>query len=285
MKTTTILRGLPGSGKSTWAKQQVDANPGKYKIISKDNMRAMFDNSKYSKGNENFVLKARDALILLALQEGYHVLVDDTNLHPKHIETIKELVKGLAVVEIQDFTHVSLEECIERDRKRPNYVGEQVIRRMHRDFLQPTPIAPIYNSALPNALIVDMDGTLALFDRKAVSAYSRDFTKDDLNRAVYTLLHRYANDTTIFILSGRQEKDREATTQWLKTNNVPYDYLYMRQTDDKRSDYIVKQELYNKYIKDQCNIIAAIDDRLSVCRLWHELGLPLFRVGDPDADY
>lgn len=285
MKKVIVTKGLPCAGKSTWAKQQVDANPGKYKIISKDNMRAMFDNSKYSKGNENFVLKARDALILLALQEGYHVLVDDTNLHPKHIETIKELVKGLAVVEIQDFTHVSLEECIERDRKRPNYVGEQVIRRMHRDFLQPTPIAPIYNSALPNALIVDMDGTLALFDRKAVSAYSRDFTKDDLNRAVYTLLHRYANDTTIFILSGRQEKDREATTQWLKTNNVPYDYLYMRQTDDKRSDYIVKQELYNKYIKDQCNIIAAIDDRLSVCRLWHELGLPLFRVGDPDADY
>lgn len=285
MKRVIVLKGLPSSGKSTWAKQQVDANPGKYKIISKDNMRAMFDNGKFSKGNENFVLKARDALILLALQEGYCPLIDDTNLHPKHIETIKELVKGIAIIEIQDFTHVSLEECIERDRKRPNYVGEQVIRRMYRDFLQTTPISPIYNSALPNALIVDMDGTLALFDRKAVSAYSRDFTKDDLNRAVYTLLHRYTNDTTIFILSGRQEKDREATTQWLKTNIVPYDYLYMRQTDDKRSDYIVKQELYNQHIKGLCNVIAVIDDRLQVCRLWHELGLPLFRVGDPDADY
>lgn len=280
-----ILQGLPGSGKSTWARQQIDTYPGRYKRISKDDLRSMLDNGKWSKANEKFILCVRDSLILSALNEGYHPIVDDTNLHPKHIETIKELVKGIAIIEIQDFTHVSLEECIERDRKRPNYVGEQVIRHMHRDFLQTTPIPPIYNSALPNALIVDMDGTLALFDRKAASAYSRDFTKDDLNRAVYTLLHRYANDTTIFILSGRQEKDREATTQWLKTNIVPYDYLYMRQTDDKRSDYIVKQELYNQYIKDRCNIIAVIDDRLQVCRLWHELGLPLFRVGDPDADY
>lgn len=282
-KSCIILRGLPASGKSTWAKQQVDANPGKYKIVNKDSMRAMFDNGKFSKGNESFILKARDALILLALQEGYYPVVDDTNLHPKHIETIKELVKGLATVEIQDFTHVSLEECIERDRKRPNYVGEQVIRRMYRDFLQTTPIQPIYNHKLPNALLCDIDGTLALFDRKTVNAYSRDFTKDTLNRAVSILLNR-AN-TTIILLTGRQEKDREQTELWLRMHSVPYEHLYMRQTDDKRSDYIVKQELYDKYIKDNYNVLMVFDDRLQVCRLWYELGLPLFRVGDPDADF
>ena len=278
-----ILRGLPASGKSTYAKQQVDANPGKYKIISKDSMRAMFDNGHYTKGNENFVLKARDALILLALQEGYCPLIDDTNLHPKHIETIKELVKGIAIVEIKDFTDVPLEECIARDRKRQNYVGEQVIRRMHRDFLQTTPAPPIYNSALPNALLCDIDGTLALFDRKAVNAYSRDFTKDTLNRAVSILLHR-AN-MAVILLTGRQEKDREQTELWLRMHDVPYEHLYMRQTDDKRSDYIVKRELYDNHIKDNYNILMVFDDRLQVCRLWHELGLPLFRVGDPDADF
>ena len=284
-KHVIILKGLPASGKSTWAKQQVDANPGKYKIISKDIMRLMFDNGKYSKGNEKFILKVRDALILLTLQEGYCPVIDDTNLHPKHIETIKELVKGLAIVEIQDFTHISLEECIARDKKRPNYVGEQVIRRMHRDFLQKRPEPPAYDSVLPNALICDIDGTLALFDRKAVSAYDRDFTKDTLNIAVSTLLYRYHNDTTIFLFSGRQEKDREETMSWLSMHNVPYHYLYMRQTHDQRGDYIVKSELYNEHIKDQYNIVAIFDDRLQVCRLWHELGLPLFRVGDPDADF
>lgn len=282
-KTVIVMRGLPASGKSTWCKDQIDKNPGKYKRISKDDLRAMLDNSRWSKANEKFILKTRDALIFLALQEGYHVLVDDTNLHSKHIETIKELVKGLAVVEIKDFTHVSLEECIERDRKRPNYVGEQVIRRMYRDFLQTTPIPPIYNYKLPNALLCDIDGTLALFDRKAVSAYSRDFTKDTLNRAVSILLHR-AN-MTVILLTGRQEKDREQTELWLKMHDVPYEHLYMRQTDDKRSDYIVKRELYDNHIKDNYNILMVFDDRLQVCRLWYELGLPLFRVGDPDADF
>lgn len=29
----------------------------------------------------------------------------------------------------------------------------------------------------------------------------------------------------------------------------------------------------------------SLDDRLRVCRMWHSLGLPVFRVGDPDADF
>lgn len=68
-------------------------------------------------------------------------------------------------------------------------------------------------------------------------------------------------------------------------HDIPYDHLHMRQTDDKRSDYIIKHEIYNEHIRDKYNILAAFDDRLQVCRLWYELGLPLFRVGDPDADF
>src|SRR5579859_5121355 len=131
-KHVIILKGLPASGKSTWAREQVEQYPGRYKIISKDSLRAMLDCGKWSKGNEQFILKTRNMLILLALEEGYHVLVDDTNLHPKHLEAIRELVKGKAEVEVKDFTDVPLGTCIERDRHRPNYVGEQVIRRMYR---------------------------------------------------------------------------------------------------------------------------------------------------------
>jgi len=43
--------------------------------------------------------------------------------------------------------------------------------------------------------------------------------------------------------------------------------------------------LYEKCIKGKFNVNAVFDDRLQVCRMWHELGLPLFRVGDPDADF
>jgi len=120
---------------------------------------------------------------------------------------------------------------------------------------------------------------------KLVSPYDRDFTQDEVNRSIYTLLHRYTQDTAILLVSGRQEKDREATTTWLTYHTIPYNALFMRQTDDKRIDCIVKEEIYNWHIKDKYSVIAVFDDRLQVCRLWHQLGLPLFRVGDPDADY
>ena len=43
-----ITKGLPGSGKSTWAKETVDKYPNSYKRINKDDLRAMIDNSKQS---------------------------------------------------------------------------------------------------------------------------------------------------------------------------------------------------------------------------------------------
>src|SRR5258708_7798095 len=112
MLTVTITKGLPASGKSTWAKSVIGDNPGKYKRINKDDLRRMLDNSRWSSGNENHILRVRDSLILLSLEAGYHVIVDDTNLDPKHEQRITELVKLKAVqVVVKDFTDVPLEEC------------------------------------------------------------------------------------------------------------------------------------------------------------------------------
>jgi len=280
-----MTRGLPGAGKSTWAKQYQSEHPGTVRT-NKDELRAMLHDSKHSKGKENFVLAVRDFIVDKALVDGHDVVVDDTNLHPKHLARMEEIAaKHRAIVEIKDFTDVPLEECIRRDLARTRSVGERVIRQMHRQYLETKPAKPVYDPTLTDCIIVDLDGTLALFDRDKVSPYDRDFTKDDLNKSIYTLLHRYSLDTTIFLLSGRQQKHREQTVEWLMMNTVPYHHLYMRQTDDKRSDYIVKQELYSQHIKGLYNVVMVIDDRLQVCRLWHRLGLPLFRVGDPDADF
>jgi len=135
MKKVILTKGLPGSGKSTWAKEMVNKFPGRYKRINKDDLRAMLDDSKHSKDNEKFILKVRDTLILLALNEGKDVIIDDTNLASKHEEHIKQLVRGIAVVNIQDFTEIPIETCIKRDLKRFNSVGEKVIRDMYNQFL------------------------------------------------------------------------------------------------------------------------------------------------------
>lgn len=47
----------------------------------------------------------------------------------------------------------------------------------------------------------------------------------------------------------------------------------------------MKAELFDQHVRHRYHILGVFDDRLSVCRQWHAMGLPLFRVGDPDADF
>lgn len=279
-----FLQGVPGSGKSHFCREYMKLAPDDTVRVNKDELRAMMHNSMHSKGKENEVLAVRNFIIEQSLAIGKDIIVDDTNFAEKHLKKIEEIAaKFDAIVEIKSFTHVPLETCLEQNLKRLTPVREKVIRQMYNQYVKPQITPPIYNFALPNALLCDIDGTLALFDRKVVNAYDRDFTKDAVNRPVYILLNQY--NAPAILVTGRQEKHREQTELWLKMHDIPYDKLHMRQTDDMRSDYTIKQEIYNEHIKNKANILAVFDDRLSVCRLWHELGLPLFRVGDPDADF
>jgi len=100
MLKVILTRGLPGSGKSTWAKSIVSKNPNSYKRINKDDLRAMIDNKYHSDDAEKLILHARDQLIMLFINNGKHVIVDDTNLSDKHYNRIKQLVGTKDNVEI-----------------------------------------------------------------------------------------------------------------------------------------------------------------------------------------
>jgi predicted kinase len=283
--TLYFLRGLPASGKSTWARQYIIDHPGTVRA-NKDDLRASLHASVHSKGRENFVLAVRDFVIDKALSEGHDAICDDTNFSRRHLVRMDEIAaKHNAVLEIKGFTDVPLETCIERDLARPNSVGERVIRQMYRQYVEMRPAPPVYDHSLPDCVICDIDGTLALFDRSKVNPYDRDFMADEVNSAVRDVLRGIEDGDDIIIFSGRKEKHRAITEKWLKSSGIRYDALYMRQDDDNRKDVEVKEELYNQHIRGKYNVHMVIDDRLSVCRLWFRLGLPLFRVGDPDADF
>jgi len=280
--------GLPASGKTTWAKQKLSENPNGIKRINKDDLRAMLDDSKWSPDAEKFIIKTRDNLILESLRDGKHVVVDDTNLHPKHEKHIRDLVTSNitadCLVEVVDFRHVGLDECISRDAKRAASVGAKVIRKMHRDFIAKKPEPIMCDKALPDTVICDLDGTLTLLNGR--DPYDASTCASDvLNLAVYGILKALPEECHVILMSGREERFRAQTLEWLKSNRVCHDGLFMRATGDNRKDAIVKFELYEKCIKGKFNVNAVFDDRLQVCRMWHELGLPLFRVGDPDADF
>ena len=277
MLKVILCKGLPGSGKSTWSKKLIDDHPGQYKRINKDDLRAMLDNSKFSKSNENFVLAVRDQVLLMALKEGKNVIIDDTNLHPKHEKMIRELVKGIAEVVIQDFTNVPLETCIQRDLTRFASVGEKVIRDMYRQFLAPKPEPYAFQVGLPSAIICDLDGTLCLIHHRNPYDASR-CDEDALNPVVASLLV----GKTVLLVSGREEKYREPTLKFLAKHNIPYHALWMRQTGDRRKDSIIKQEIFDTHIRGVYNIEFVLDDRNQVVALWRSLGLTCLQVADGD---
>ena len=280
MKKVIILRGLPASGKSTYATDLLKREKGRWVRVNKDLLREMAHASEHSHSHEKFILQLRDHIILQALDNGKHVIVDDTNLNPIHIKHITQLVQGQAQVEVNDsFLQVPVEDCIRRDLQRPRSVGEAVIRQMYNQFLRASVQSPQPNPDLPDAIIVDMDGTLALMGDR--SPYDVQKCDQDLpNPPVLDTIKRWQADTPIIVVSGRTDDGYEKTAAWLKQQGVEYQALYLRKLGDQRKDAIVKAEIYQEHIVGCYNIRFVLDDRQQVVDMWRNFGLTVFQVAE-----
>ncbi len=284
MKQLIMLRGLPASGKSTWAKAVVESHPNQYKRVNKDEIRDMIDNGFWSRDTEKFVLRVRDSIIAAALDNGKHVIVDDTNFAPKHEAHLKQMAKAHDAEFVVRNFEASVEDCIERDLKRSRSVGERVIRKMYNDYLRPAveKIEPDYS--LPWCIICDLDGTLAhLNGRNPYDASTCE--QDELCLPVFSVIHAvHANcgDDIIF-MSGREDKYREQTERWLMGHYaITPLHIYMRSAGDMRKDSIIKRELYEAHVKGKYNVRFVLDDRNQVVELWRSLGLTCFQVAEGD---
>jgi predicted kinase len=297
MRTIYLTKGLPGSGKSTWAKGFVFTHEGSVKRVSKDDLRSMLDSSKWTGSNEKFILRLRDHIVKETLRSGKHIIVDDTNLHSKHEKRMKAIIDELkeegitCQLKIKDFTDVSIEACIERDLIRPNSVGEKVIKRMYCEFLkqdnEERKQVRAKDPSLPNCIIVDIDGTLANRTTRSPFEWDKvgeDTVKEDIARIVqrYKNLSDYENeDLQVFIFSGREDVCFDVTAEWLRDNHIPFDTLVLRKAGDHRKDSIVKREMFEKHIEDKYNVLFVLDDRKQVVDMWrNELNLTCLQVED-----
>jgi predicted kinase len=132
-----MLKGLPGSGKTTMALEMVKEDH--VERVNKDDIRNMLHAGQYTPELEQMVIDARNAIIKIALDRGYDVVVDDTNLNPIHQEAIEDLARAYGakfdIIELD----TSVDECIRRDKGRENPVGEDVIRGMAKKYLEVRP--------------------------------------------------------------------------------------------------------------------------------------------------
>lgn len=139
MSKLIILQGIPGSGKTTYARQFCKDHDN-YVRVNRDDIRNMLGEYWVPK-REKLVTELEDKCIYRSLVNGYNVIVDATNFNPKTIERIK-LVALDASINIGEYISVEfymldtpIEECIARDALREKPVGEKVIKDFAKKYL------------------------------------------------------------------------------------------------------------------------------------------------------
>lgn len=118
MNRFIICRGLPASGKSTWAKEWVLEDPKHRVRINQDDIRLML--GKYwVPAREPLVGAIQQEAVIAAMNFGVDIVIDNTNLNKKVVDAyIKVANKFKYIVEYEDFFNVSLGECIRRNEIR-----------------------------------------------------------------------------------------------------------------------------------------------------------------------
>lgn len=299
MSKLIITRGIPASGKTTWALEWLaEESETKRVRINRDDIRFMLF-GKYTGVDEIAVTKMQESLLRAAMKNGYDIVLDNTSLYNKHVKDVLKIARDFYYeVEYKDF-YIALSEAIERDSKRERRVGEEVIKMFFKRHLpkgsMPEPpeveMTQVFKPYVPNleltpAYIFDIDGTLAHIDpENPRDVYDASRAHEDLlDRSVFNILNMIVDTTVVevVIMSGRTEDHRKETEFWLDKNGIGYAELLMRPSGDLRKDSVVKNELFREHVEPNYNVLGVFDDRQQVVDMWRQIGLKCFQVQEGD---
>jgi len=296
MSKMIILRGLPASGKTTWRNEFKEKSNNAYVeglsddlwvYVSKDEIRNL-----HPEANEKLVHDYCLNVINTAIRCGNSIIIDNTNLNQRTVNQYTNLAYDAGYEwEIRDFD-TDLQTCLDRNEKREHKVPKSVIIRMAMD-------AGLYKNPREEAYIFDLDGTLCDTSKRTHfvsnlpegvkadwNSFFAGISDDEPNKAVenlYGLVRIMQNELgygKIIFVSGRPERYRKVTEEWLAKYGFDFDLLLMRRDGDRRDDNLVKQDILNKYLKPYFNIVWACDDRDRVVKMWRANGITCFQVAE-----
>jgi predicted kinase len=235
---------------------------------------------RFTTAKEKRVTVIQEQRITEAMNNKQDIIIADTNLNPKVQVHLNAIAKSNNYeVSMQDFTSVPVVECIRRDERRDNSVGRGVILGMFERYICKE--APAHDPNLPNAVVFDMDGTLAHMNGKRSPFEWDKVMLDDPDFHVVELTNLYkAMGYKIIVFTARDGVCEDLCAKWLKKYDVPYDALFTRDENDTRKDYTAKQEMYENNLLGKYNVHCAFDDREQVVYdVWYRNGIKVFQCG------
>lgn len=290
-----LTRGIPASGKSTYAMKWVMEDLQNRVRVNRDDIRfelykkyvLLNEKGETDRNAEGRVTQVEQKRIRQALKEGKSVIVDNTNLSPRIVNTYQKMAKDAKVTFAHKDFPITMQEALKRNAARDRVVPPEVIERMYKQ-LGPNgefhhvdgtyPPRPFVKPEKREAgLIVDLDGTIC--DVRGIRHFVRGkhrnfdmFHRSSLfcppNEQVLQMVRdAEAHGIPIIIISARQEKYREVSEVWLNNIEVDFSNMYLRPDDDLRPDHEVKHDILKK-VREDYDILRAIDDNPTLKTTW-----------------
>ncbi len=145
------------------------------------------------------------------------------------------------------------------------------------------------------AIIVDVDGTLAEFDPEKVACWVLGVEKDwapffnymkdasAIENVVKLVRLLHLQGQKIIICSGRPDAYRQSTIDWLNRQEIPFDAIYLRpEGSDHLTDEHVKDQLLKQMYLENYSPWLVLDDRDAVVNHWRQLGLTCLQCASGD---
>lgn len=130
--------GIPGSGKTTYARRYL----GHALRVSLDDLRLMLTGVAYDARFEGVVVMVAHAALTALLSRrnprSSDVLLDATNVTRERRQQYVRLAEQYGWPTVAVYVACDLEEALARDRRRPNRVGDEVVRRYYEQLVPPS---------------------------------------------------------------------------------------------------------------------------------------------------
>ncbi|MGO6727257.1 hypothetical protein ACCS45_03920 [Rhizobium ruizarguesonis] len=142
-------------------------------------------------------------------------------------------------------------------------------------------------------VVFDIDGTLANISERRLhlegsnpdrSRFNGEMSTDVPNLPVVELYKTLweSGRYSLILTSGRNERHRKFTENWLFWNEINYHVMYMRPDADNRADHEIKREFLEAIRRDHGEVLFAVDDRDQVVAMWRRNGVTCLQCAEGD---